>query len=88
MFEPPRDDDRTHLIDAGNRVQCPFDRVGDLRLHLGRSRTRIVCRNRDRRQIDLRKSVNAKRKKAETADDRQKQHDNGRKDRTMYTNFS
>ena len=78
---------QTHLVDAGNCVQGTLDRVGDLGFHLLRSGTGIIRSDRDGRQVDLWKAVNAQRKKAKPTDNRQKQDDHGRENRAMNTYF-
>jgi hypothetical protein len=65
LFEHERDDDlrdafrrdRPELVDAADRVDRPFDLVGQLGLDLLGSRAVLRRRHDDRRKIDLRESI-------------------------------
>src|SRR6185503_422441 len=90
LLEQERDEDlrhafnrrRTQLVDTGDGVDGAFDFVRDLSLDLLRRRAGIHDRNRDRRQVDLRKEVHAERLVREQPDDGETQDEHRRKNRT------
>ena len=64
------DRSRTQLVDAADRVDGFLDLLGDLGLDLLRRCTGIDDRDRDRREIDLRKKIDAETEKRKRADRR------------------
>ncbi len=82
------DGSRPQFIDAADGVNRAFDLVGDFGFYFLRRSARIDDRNRDRRQIDLRKQIDAERSKGKQAHHGNAQNEHGREDRTTNTDFS
>ncbi len=96
LLEPEGHDDlrdafsgvRIELIDAADGVDRFLDLVGDLALDLLRRSTGETCRDRHRREVHLRQSIDSKLAKGKCADDDEREDQNRCEDRPTDTEFS
>src|SRR5205807_1218501 len=96
LVEQERDDDlrdalrrrRPQIVDAADGVDGFLDLVGDLGFDLLWRRALLDRGDENRREVDLRILIDTKLHEAENADDRKREDEDGREDRTLDAEFS